>query len=124
MIPGESLPREGEIELNEGRETVRLAVANTGDRPVQVGRHFHFFETNSALRFERESAFGMRLNGPAGSFVRFEPGDEQEIELVRIGGRRVVHGFNGLTEGSLDDPEVREEAFRRARERGFMEEAG
>jgi len=124
MIPGESLPREGEIELNEGRETVRLAVANTGDRPVQVGSHFHFFETNSALRFERESAFGMRLNVPAGSFVRFEPGDEQEIELVRIGGRRVVHGFNGLTEGSLDDPEVREEAFRRARELGFMEEAG
>jgi urease subunit beta len=124
MIPGESLPREGEIELNEGRETVLLTVANTGDRPVQVGSHFHFFETNSALKFERESAFGMRLNVPAGSFVRFEPGDEQEVELVRIGGRRVVHGFNGLTEGSLDNPEVREEAFRRARERGFMEEAG
>ena len=124
MIPGESLPREGEIELNEGRETVLLTVANTGDRPVQVGSHFHFFETNSALRFERESAFGMRLNVPAGSFMRFEPGDEQEVELVRIGGRRVVYGFNGLTEGALDDPEVREEAFRRARERGFMEEAG
>jgi len=124
MIPGQSLPREGEIELNEGRETVRLAVANTGDRPVQVGSHFHFFETNSALWFERERAFGMRLNVPAGSFVRFEPGDEQEIELVSIGGHRVVHGFNGLTEGSLDDPEVREAAFRRARERGFMEEAG
>jgi urease subunit beta len=123
MIPGESLPREGEIELNEGRETVLLTVANTGDRPVQVGSHFHFFETNSALKFERESAFGMRLNVPAGSFVRFEPGDEREIELVRIGGRRIVHGFNGLTEGSLDDPEVREEAFRRARERGFMKEA-
>jgi urease subunit beta len=124
MIPGESLPREGEIELNEGRETMLLTVANTGDRPVQVGSHFHFFETNSALKFERESAFGMRLNVPAGSFVRFEPGDEQEVELVRIGGRRVVYGFNGLTEGALDDPEVREEAFRRARERGFMEEAG
>jgi urease subunit beta len=124
MIPGESLPREGEIELNEGRETMLLTVANTGDRPVQVGSHFHFFETNSALKFERESAFGMRLNVPAGSFVRFEPGDEQEVELMRIGGRRVVYGFNGLTEGALDDPEVREEAFRRARERGFMEEAG
>jgi urease beta subunit len=124
MIPGESLPREGEIELNEDRETVRLTAANTGDRPIQVGSHFHFFETNSALKFERESAFGMRLNVPAGSFVRFEPGDEQEIELVRIGGRRIVHGFNGLTEGALDDPEVREEAFRRARERGFMEGAG
>ena len=124
MIPGESLPREGEIELNEDRETVRLTAANTGDRPIQVGSHFHFFETNSALKFERESAFGMRLNVPAGSFVRFEPGDEQEIELVSIGGRRIVHGFNGLTEGALDDPEVREEAFRRARERGFMEGAG
>ena len=124
MIPGESLPREGEIELNEGRESVLLTVANTGDRPVQVGSHFHFFETNSALKFERESAFGMRLNVPAGSFVRFEPGDEQEVELVGIGGRRVVHGFNGLTEGSLDDSKVREEAFRRARERGYMEEAG
>ena len=124
MIPGESLPREGEIELNKDRETVRLTAANTGDRPIQVGSHFHFFETNSALKFERESAFGMRLNVPAGSFVRFEPGDEQEIELVRIGGRRIVHGFNGLTEGALDDPEVREEAFRRARERGFMEGAG
>jgi urease beta subunit len=124
MIPGESFPREGEIELNEGRETARLTVANTGDRPIQVGSHFHFFETNSALKFERENAFGMRLNVPAGSFVRFEPGDEREVGLVRIGGRRIVHGFNGLTQGSLDDPEVREEAFRRARERGFMEEAG
>ncbi len=124
MIPGEPLPREGEIELNEGRETVSVTVANTGDRPVQVGSHFHFFETNKALGFDRESAYGMRLDIPAGSSVRFEPGDEREVRLVKIGGRRIVHGFNGLTEGALDDPDVKEEAFRRAREEGYMEETG
>jgi urease beta subunit len=123
MIPGELLPAEGDVELNENRQTASLTVANTGDRPIQVGRHFHFFETNKALRFDRESAFGMRLDVPAGSSVRFEPGDEREVDLVSIGGRRVVHGFNGLTEGALEDPDVREEALRRAREKGFMEEA-
>ena len=124
MIPGESLPAEGDVELNEGRETASVTVANTGDRPVQVGSHFHFFEVNKALEFNRESAYGMRLNVPAGSSIRFEPGDEREVELVKIGGRRIVHGFNGLTEGPLDDPDVREDAFRRAREEGYMEEAG
>lgn len=124
MIPGEPLPTEGDVELNENRQTATLTVANTGDRPIQVGSHFHFFETNKALRFDRESAFGMRLDVPAGSSVRFEPGDEREVDLVGIGGRRIVHGFNGLTEGALDDPDVREEALRRAREKGFMEEAG
>ncbi|MCA1730481.1 MAG: urease subunit beta [Actinobacteria bacterium] len=123
MIPGELLPAEGDVELNENRQTASLTVANTGDRPIQVGSHFHFFETNKALRFDRESAFGMRLDVPAGSSVRFEPGDEREVDLVSIGGRRVVHGFNGLTEGALEDPDVREEALRRAREKGFMEEA-
>ena len=123
MIPGESLPAEGDVELNEGREIASVTVANTGDRPVQVGSHFHFFEVNKALEFDRESAYGMRLNVTAGSSVRFEPGDEREVELVKIGGRRVVHGFNGLTEGALDDPGVREEALRRAREEGYMEEA-
>ncbi len=124
MIPGEPLPTEGEVELNANRETASVTVANAGDRPVQVGSHFHFFEVNRALKFDRESAYGMRLNVPAGSSVRFEPGDEREVELVKIGGRRVVHGFNGLTEGALDDPEVREGALRRAREEGYMEEAG
>ena len=123
MIPGESLPADGDVKLNEGREIASVTVANTGDRPVQVGSHFHFFEVNKALGFDRESAYGMRLNVPAGSSVRFEPGDEREVELVKIGGRRVVHGFNGLTEGALDDPGVREEALRRAREEGYMEEA-
>jgi urease subunit beta len=122
MIPGEAIPAEGDVQLNEGRDTATLTVANTGDRPVQVGSHFHFFETNRALKFDRRGAYGMRLNIPAGNAVRFEPGDEREVELIQIGGRRVVHGFNGLTEGSLDDPEVREGAFRRAREQGFMEE--
>jgi urease subunit beta len=124
MIPGESLPADGDVKLNEGREIASVTVANTGDRPVQVGSHFHFFEVNKALGFDRESAYGMRLNVPAGSSVRFEPGDEREVELVKIGGRRVVYGFNGLTEGALDDPGVREEAFRQAREQGYMEEAG
>ena len=120
MIPGESLPADGSVELNEGRETTILTVANTGDRPVQVGSHFHFFETNKSLRFDREGAYGMRLNIPAGTSVRFEPGDEREVGLVAIGGRRIVRGLNGLTEGALDDSRVREEAFRRARERGFI----
>lgn len=107
------------MDLNAGRETATLTVANTGDRPIQIGSHFHFFETNKALRFDRESAYGMRLNIPAGTSVRFEPGDEREVGLVAIGGRRVVRGMNGLVEGALDDPEVRERALRRARERGF-----
>ena len=122
MMPGEYLPAEGSVELNANRETTSLTVSNTGDRPVQVGSHFHFFETNRALKFDRRAAYGMRLSIPAGTAVRFEPGDEREVELVAIGGRRVVRGLNGLTEGALDDPEVREAAFQRARERGFMEE--
>lgn len=119
MIPGEMLSNEGEVELNAGRETVPLTVANIGDRPIQVGSHFHFFETNKALRFDRESAYGTRLAIPAGTSVRFEPGDEREVDLVPIGGRRVIRGFNGLVEGPLDDPEVRDAALRTARERGF-----
>ena len=121
MIPGELLSEEGSIDLNAGRALATLTVANTGDRPIQVGSHFHFFETNRALRFDRESAYGMRLNIPAGTSVRFEPGDEREVDVVAIGGRRVVRGLNGLTEGALDEPGVRERAFRRARELGFME---
>ena len=110
------------MELNEGRDTLTLTVSNTGDRPIQVGSHFHFFETNRALEFDRERAYGMRLNIPAGTSVRFEPGDEREVGLVAIGGRRVVRGLNGLTEGALDDPDVRGVALRRARERGFLKE--
>ena len=120
MIPGQLLPNEGDVKLNENRDTTTVTVANLGDRPVQVGSHFHFFEANKALRFDRERAFGLRLDIPAGTSVRFEPGDEREVGLVAIGGRRIVKGLNGLTEGPLDDPETREAALRRAGERGFM----
>lgn len=120
MIPGEALPAEGEIELYADRHASTLTVANTGDRPVQVGSHFHFFEANRALDFDRAAAYGMRLAVPSGTAVRFEPGDEREVELVEIGGRRVMRGMNGLVQGALDEPEVRERALKLARERGFM----
>lgn len=102
MIPGEIFVGEGEIELNAGRETVRVQVSNTGDRPIQVGSHFHFYEVNEALDFNREQAKGMRLNIPAGNAVRFEPGDDREVELVAIAGSRQIYGFNGLVNGELD----------------------
>lgn len=102
MIPGELLIEAGEIELNAGRETVTLTVANRGDRPIQIGSHFHFFEVNSALAFERDQARGMRLDIPAGTAVRFEPGDEKEITLVPLAGSREVYGLNGLIDGPLD----------------------
>lgn len=105
MIPGEILTEAGEIELNAGRPTVTLSVANTGDRPIQVGSHFHFFEVNSALSFDRAQARGMRLDIPAGTAVRFEPGDEREVTLVPFVGSRQVYGFNGLINGALDEPE-------------------
>jgi len=101
MIPGELLPAEGEIELNAGKATVTLSVANTGDRPIQVGSHFHFFEVNPALSFDRDQARGMRLDIPAGTAVRFEPGDERDVTLVALAGERKVYGFNALVEGSL-----------------------
>jgi len=103
MIPGEYLLGEGDIVANEGRRTVELTVANTGDRPIQVGSHFHFFEANRALRFDRAQAFGMRLNIPAGTAVRFEPGDEKRVTLVELAGARKVHGLNALTEGGAKD---------------------
>lgn len=102
MIPGEMIVLPGEIELNAGRETVRLLVGNTGDRPIQVGSHYHFYETNEALEFNREQAKGMRLDIPAGTAVRFEPGDEREVQLVPFVGSREVYGFNGKVNGDLD----------------------
>jgi urease subunit beta len=102
MIPGELLVEAGEIELNAGREIVTLTVANTGDRPIQVGSHFHFYETNSALSFDRAQAKGMRLDIPAGTAIRFEPGDEREVTLVALAGSREVYGLNGLVNGALD----------------------
>jgi urease subunit beta len=99
MIPGEYLLADGDIVANPGRGTVELSVTNTGDRPIQVGSHFHFFEVNRALSFDRAQAFGMRLNVPAGTAVRFEPGDEKRVTLVELAGARLVFGLNGLTEG-------------------------
>ena len=102
MTPGEMLIEPGEIELNVGRATLTLSVANTGDRPIQVGSHYHFFETNAALAFEREKARGMRLNIAAGTAVRFEPGQSRTIELVALSGERKVYGFAGKVMGKLE----------------------
>jgi urease beta subunit len=118
MIPGEYLLREGVVEANAGRPVVRVTVANTGDRPIQVGSHFHFFEVNRALTFDRAAAFGMRLNVPAGTAVRFEAGDEKHVELVPLAGRREVYGLNALTEGTLAE-ERRPERVARAGRSGF-----
>jgi urease subunit beta len=117
-IPGEVDPGEGTVTINEGRETTTVEVANTGDRPIQVGSHFHFFEANRALSFDRAAAFGSRLDIPAGTAVRFEPGEEREVDLVTFGGKRRVSGLNGLTNGatSKDAPEA---ALERARDGGF-----
>lgn len=103
MIPGEMFCQPGTLTLNEGRETVTLTVANTGDRPVQVGSHYHFHETNTALDFDRETAKGFRLDIPAGTAVRFEPGQAREVTLVKLAGAREVYGFNGLVNGALGD---------------------
>ena len=102
MHPGEILCAQGDLELNEGRETLSLSVGNAGDRPIQVGSHYHFYETNAALRFNREAARGFRLNIPAGTAVRFEPGQTRVVELVALAGGRVVFGFNAKVMGGLD----------------------
>jgi urease beta subunit len=119
MIPGEYLLGEGDIEANVGRRTLQLTVANTGDRPIQVGSHFHFFEANKALRFDRGRSFGMRLNVPAGTAVRFEPGDEKVVTLVELAGAREVHGLNALTDGPANEGR-RAESVRRAAEGGYL----
>ncbi len=105
MIPGEMLIADGDLELNVGRQTTSLTVANSGDRPIQVGSHFHFFETNPALQFERQAAYGMRLNIAAGTAVRFEPGQQRTVELVALAGERRVFGFSGKVMGALDAKE-------------------
>lgn len=102
MIPGQMLVDDGDIEMNVGRATCKVTVANTGDRPVQIGSHYHFAETNAALRFDRQAARGFRLNIPAGTAVRFEPGQEREVELVALAGDRIVYGFTGAVMGALD----------------------
>jgi urease subunit beta len=120
MIPGEYRLAEDPIMANAGRRTVELTVANTGDRPIQVGSHFHFFEVNKALRFDRSLAFGMRLNIPAGTAVRFEPGDEKRVTLVELGGHREVYGLNALTEGPTTEA-AKAFALERARAVRFLE---
>jgi urease beta subunit len=119
VVPGEYLLARDAIEINAGRLTRRLEVANSGDRPVQVGSHFHFFEVNRALRFERSRAWGMRLNIPAGTAVRFEPGDEKVVTLVELAGLREVYGLNALSEGKVDDTR-REAGIRKAGQAGFQ----
>ncbi len=120
MIPGEYKLRDEDVIANSGRTAVSISVANTGDRPVQVGSHFHFFEANRALRFDRRAAFGMRLNIPAGTAARFEPGGEKIVSLVPIAGGGAVYGLNGLTNGVAGES-ARERAVSEARRSGFQD---
>jgi urease beta subunit len=113
MKPGEYFIEDEPITLNAGRQTVQVLVSNTGDRPVQVGSHFHFFEVNPALEFDRKATYGMRLDIAAGTAVRFEPGEQKEVMLVEFGGLRIMHGHNGLVNGSLNDQAVQAAAFDR-----------
>lgn len=122
LIPGEIVLGTDDIVALADRPTLALTVTNHGDRPIQVGSHCHFFEVNRALRFSREQAFGFRLNIPAGTAVRFEPGEEKRVTLVAFGGNRIAHGINGLTNGALDNAQVRAQALKRAVEFGFCEE--
>ena len=117
------LVEDGDLELNAGRPTATLAVANTGDRPIQIGSHAHFFEVNRVLRFDRASAFGMRLDIPAGTAVRFEPGQQQTVTLVAFGGAQQAHGMNALVEGDTTTEAARTAALARLEERGFSTEA-
>ena len=119
MIPGEWLLSDEPIEINAGRRTAQLSVRNTGDRPIQVGSHFHFFEVNRALDFDRAAALGMRLDVPSGQSIRFEAGDERDVELVELGGSRRVIGFNNLVNGGLTSDSTVEQALERAAARGF-----
>jgi urease beta subunit len=121
VIPGEIILGEGDIVAFKGRQTVEMIVANIGDRPIQVGSHCHFFEANRALRFDREKAYGYRLQVPAGTAVRFEPGEDKRVTLVSVGGNRVAYGINGLVNGRLDDPTVKAKAMTAAREQGFIQ---
>lgn len=124
MHPGEYMLADpgGEIEANAGRATAEVVVRHTGDRPIQVGSHFHFFEVNRALAFDRRAAYGMRLNIPAGTATRFEPGEEKAVRLVAFGGARRIFGHNGLVAGALDDEQTRERALQQLAERGFSDE--
>ncbi|MEL6384284.1 MAG: urease subunit beta [Cyanobacteria bacterium J06626_18] len=118
-IPGEILCAADPIQLNADRAVKTLAVANTGDRPIQIGSHFHFFEVNRALQFARSEAYGFRLDIPAGTAVRFEPGDTKQVTLVALGGNRLVQGLNSLVDGALDQPDIRSQALEQLQASGF-----
>ena len=124
LVPDELLTADTPVTINEGRKTATVTVESTGDRPVQVGSHFHFFETNPGLDFDRKRTYGMRLDIPAGTAIRFEPGAERDVDLVAVGGNRLVHGMGGLVDGELDDDEIRERAFERAVEDGHFDVEG
>ena len=119
VSPGELDCEEGEIEINAGRRSITIKVVNTGDRPVQIGSHYHFFETNKALEFDRASAFGLRLDIPAGTAVRFEPGEAKEVILTEFGGTQELYGLNNLTNGPISNQDIKGQALQRARARGF-----
>jgi len=123
MKPGEYILQKGDIKANEKRRIARVNVANTGDRPIQVGSHYHFFEANKALAFDRASAFGMRLNIPSGTAVRFEPGEKKSVFLVEFGGDKLIHGFNNLTEGDVSKKNVRDKALENAKKQGYKDAA-
>ena len=122
MIPGEYILAEGNIKCNVGRSTVKIVVVNTGDRPVQIGSHFHFFEVNKQMQFDREKAFGMRLNIAAGTAVRFEPGEEKEVELVEFGGNKKIFGFNNLVDGAINE-ENKKLAMNKLAEKNFKNQS-
>ena len=124
VIPGQILFATGDIDALKNRPTKELTVKNSADRPIQVGSHCHFFEVNRGLLFDREQAFGFRLCIPAGTAARFEPGEEKRVTLVALAGNRVVHGINGLTNGALDDAQIRVQALARAAEQGFTRKGG
>lgn len=119
MIPGEYILKNDDIACNVGKKTTKVKVKNTGDRPIQVGSHFHFFETNKYLDFNRKKAFGMRLNIPASTAVRFEPGEEKEVTLVEFGGAKTLYGLNNLTNGDVTSDTVKKAALEKAKKEGY-----
>jgi urease subunit beta len=119
LIPGEYVLSSDPVICNENRKTIKVSVSNRGDRPCQIGSHTHFFEVNKALDFPREKSYGYRLNIPAGTSIRFEPGDTKEVELCELGGKRISYGFNGLTMGGLDSTVMKSAAIEKAKHLGF-----
>ncbi|MFQ5941198.1 MAG: urease subunit beta [Nitrososphaerales archaeon] len=119
MIPGEYILASEPIIANKGRKTIKLTVKNTGDRPVQIGSHTHFFEVNKALDFDRKRTLGFRLNIPAGTAIRFEPGDRRSIELAELGGKKVIYGFHALVQGNLKSENIKRKALRNAKKKKF-----